>query len=386
MLRCRLHPNVMKLNKLFLYTFGLCLGLAAKAGTVRSINGESYDGKVQLEGNQITYTPPQGGAVVRINSPDIFEAIIHPEFASKADMLPPGLLLVDGTLLPGSIAGLDQPSVKVGDYTLPMTSVAWVVVSPIQRDKLPKITPGQTGAILPNGDFFPGTIDGVKDNRVAVNSVLFGPQRFALKGKSQMAALVLRDFQNTARYEVVAKDGATYQVDDIKSEAGGLLLHDAVAGDVRIKADSVYAIRLSRACYQLITSLKPLQVDTPKGVDPKNALQTLTGTFGATTQDALLTAANTAISYTVPQGFTTFSSTIVLPKESAPPNVRFNFSIYADGRVSIYKSPSMAVGDSPQQIRATLNNAHFITIRVEPLVPGTVTASGKWIQPMLLKL
>jgi len=365
--------------------FALTAGAAPAPGTVRLLSGESYEGKLQLVNNQIVVNGQQTGSTT-VDLSNVLDAVFHGEHKAKADALPPGLRLINGTLIAGQVGPLESTSIKVGEISVLANTVAWVVYAPIPRDSIPKPSPGQTGAVLPSGDFFPGTIGGVQDNRVAINSVLFGPQRFTISAKgakSQISALVMHDIQaNAGRYEVIAKDGSTYRVDQIGTDKDGISIRDSIIGEVKIKSDNLFEIHLSNTYYQYLTSVRPLQVTPPNGVDPATALQNQP----ATDKDpaALLTLANTSVSYTVQQGFNVFSSSVSVPKD-APPGARFTFAVYGDGKFLLSRSSPASPSDNPQRVRVNTTNVRTITLRMEPASPGFPAVSGKWAQPMFLK-
>jgi len=363
----------------------LCLALTAQAGSVRLLSGESYDGKLQFVNNQIVVNAGKNGAT-SVDLSNVLSAVFQNERSGIAR----GVMLTNGTVVSGTIAAADAlatTSVKLGEAMVPSAAIAWVIYGPIARDKIPSPSKGQTGVILPDDEFFPGTIGEITDKKIAVNSPLFGPQRFAVAAgaKSQIHALVLRDIQSgigTGHYQVIAKDGSTYIVDAIRSDVDGIIIHDSILGDVKIKNDNLAQIRLSSSQYQYLTTMKPAQVDAPKGVDAASAIQTLTEGDDEES-GAILTAPNAAISYAVPQGFTVFSSTVFIPKDAVA-GTRYTFAVYGDGRLLSRSSP-IAAGDNPQHVRVPIVNTRMIALRVEPVMAGVGGAFGKWAQPILLK-
>jgi len=362
----------------------LCLALTADAGSVRLLSGETYEGKLQFVNNQIVVNAAKNSSTP-VDLSNVLDAIFQPMHGEKGESLPRGVMLTDGTVIAGEVAEPGgSPIVKLGEITVPATSVAWMIYGPILRNKIPAASSGQTGAILLDGQFFPGTIGDIVNKKVAINSALFGPQRFSIGGgeKAQIAALVLHDIQpNIGHYEVIAKDGSTYLVDTIRTDVDGILIHDSIAGDVKIKNDNLSEIRLSSRQYQYLTGLKPAQVDVPKGGDANSAF-TVETEADYDNMESLLTAPNVAVSYQVPQGFTIFSCTIFVPKDAVA-GARYTFSIYGDGRL-LSRSVPIAAGDNPQHISVAMANAKMIAIRLEPMAPNAA-AWGKWAQPMFMR-
>jgi hypothetical protein len=364
----------------------LCLSPAsnARATGVLLLSGEYYDGNLQLTNNQIVATPVGGGSSSKVNLTDVFDAVFHEETDPlRRGTLPTGALLTNGSLVPGPVAELGDP-LKVGNVSIPLSSVAWVIFQPITSDKYSKPTSGLTGAILPTGDFFPGTIGGVNDGRIAINSTLFGPHRFSIKDRREIAALVLREIQaGGARYQVLTRTGAVYLVNDIRNEGDNILLSDSILGNVKINKDELYEIRLPVDQYQNLTGLKPDRVDVPKGVDADTAVQTPKDA-GSPDGQNLQTAANVAVTYSVPKGSVTFSTGVVVPQD-APAGAQFTFAVYGDGKFLLIRSPVLAVGNHSQHINVPVGNLHTITLRFEPASVGTGPASGQWIEPIFLR-
>jgi len=362
----------------------LCLALTANAGSVRLLSGETYEGKLQFVNNQIVVNSAKN-STTPVDMSNVLDAVFQPVHGDKGSSLPRGVMLTNGTVLAGDVGIPDASApVKLGEITVPATSIAWMIYGPIPRDKIPTASSGQTGVILPDGQFFPGTIGDFVEKKVSINSALFGPQRFSIErgARAQIKALVLRDIQpNIGHYEVIAKDGSTYLVDTIRTDVDGILIHDSIAGDVKMKNDNLSEIRLSSRQYQYLTGIKPAQVDVPKGGDANS-------TFKVETEDdidnmeSLLTAPNVAVSYQVPLGFTIFSCTIFVPKDAVV-GARYTFSIYGDGRL-LSRSVPIAAGDNPQHISVAIGNAKMVALRLEPMAPNAA-AWGKWAQPMFMR-
>ena len=355
--------------------------LVCNAGTVRLFSGEAYEAKIELDNNGISVTRDKTPSI-RLDLNNIVELVFGKSPATAP--CPPGVLLVNGSYIPGTPPDMDEASVKIGNpaVTIPATSIARVIYAAMPFEKALQPSTGRTGVILANGDFFAGTFDGVKDKRsVVINSPFFGPQSFL---KTIPFALVLRDVQNTpSRFEVIGKDKRFF-VDDLKIDATGISCHDPIAGDIKVVTKDVLVIRAGSSRWQAIADLKPSSVDAPKGTDPANAVRVLPATEPPELEPvSLLTAAQASVSYAVPPGLGFFTCRVVLPKETTP-ETRFAFVVYGDGRV-LSRSPFMGPGDVPQSFRVSLGLARVITLRVEPAKPVRQAMFGKWIDPMFLR-
>jgi len=358
--------------------------LACEGASIRMFTGESYEGKVDFDADGMTVTPEHGTAT-KVDLAGVQDALFGATPNNFEARSPAGVFLTNGSFIAGAVTAIDGPAVKVGalGISVPCSAFAQVLFVPMARDKLPPPAGGRTGAILPNGDFFPGTVDGMKANRLAVNSILFGPQRLA--PGSQAAGAVLRDIQSVAAsYEVSTREGSRFLTNDLKFDAAGVLVADSIVGSVRIKTDDLVEIRAGAWRYQSLAEATPARIQVPAGMTTAAAFQVEPANpAAADAAPALLCAANTMVSYLVPAGFSVFVSSVALPK-NAPANAQLIFDIYADGRL-IFGSPVVSAGGNPHPIRVSLGAARLITLRAEPAGIGSEKTAGKWIYPLFLR-
>jgi len=373
--------GAMRLKGLFCILCA-CPLLVCNAGTVRLFGGETQEGRIGLESGGITVTPEHGAAST-LDLANVLDAVFLQ--APARDQCPPGALLTNGSFIAGAIGPLDGPAIKVGRQAIsvPVSAIARVSFAVMPPEKVFQAPNGPAGAMLANGDFFAGTFTGIKQGGVVIDSVIFGPQRFA-RG-TQAIAVVLRDVQtNPARYEVSTRDGSRFLADDLTLDTGGLLLRDTVAGQVRIKSEDLCEIRAGSGRYQLLTDLKPIQADAPAGTGKSGAEPAQSPSATEPEEAASLqTAANVAVSYSIPSGLSLFSCRGTAPKENAPAT-RLAFAVYADGRL-IIRSRFLGPGENLDPVRVNLGAARVLTLRVESLAPPAGAAFGQWIEPILLR-
>jgi hypothetical protein len=370
--------------------------------------GETFEGKADFSTDGITVTPDHGGAT-KVDLPNVQDAVFAQAPPESMGMLPPGVFLGNGSFIagqvatpdgtafvsahgghprkkpiPGAVTAFDEPAVKLGasGISVPGSAIAQVMFVPMQRDKLPSIS-GRTGAILPNGDFITGTIDGMIGGRLQVNSLLFGAQQ--LTPRSQVAGAVLGDIQYAAgNYEIVTKDGSRFLTNDPKFDHDGVSFTDSIAGSVKIKTEDLIEIRAGAWRYQSLAEATPARVQPPPGVSATNAFMAqTTGPAAADATPSVLSTANTMVTYMLPPGFTVFVCSVALSKDS-PPAAHLAFDVYADGRL-IFGSAIVGAGSAPAPVRVNLGQARMITLRAEPEGPGSNGATGRWIYPLLMR-
>lgn len=361
---------------------GLCV-LACHplpAATIRLLSGELLEGKVDVGPRGVTILRATGPAV-SVDLGAVLEIAFRRPPPGAAETLPAGVLLSSGTVIAErNPPSLEDAAVVVGleKIQVPTAAITWLLLNPVAQAKLDAAPAGQTGGLLEGGDFFPGTLVAMKAGRISLNSVLFGPQTFALR--TQIQAVCMRDVKiPPARFFVTTVHGSRFATDDLRFEAASLTLKDAVLGTLNFKVEIIDSLRAGPGRYQALAEQKPFKVETRAGADAAATLQVQKG--GAESPDIVTTAPNLAVTYTVPPGFTVFTSGIAIPK-NASPNYRAVFAVYGDGHPLFHTAP-VSLSDKPLPMRIDLRGARVVTLRVEPV--GAATTGGEWIAPMLLR-
>ena len=361
---------------------GLCVlaWSTLHAGTIRLLNGELWEGKVDVGPRGITILKATGPAVP-VDLGAILEIGFHRTQPGAADALPAGFLLTSGTVIAErNPPGLEDAAVVAGveRIQVPTAAIAWLLFTPLAQSKLDAVPAGQTGGLLEGGDFFPGTLVGVKAGRVSLNSVLFGLQAFT--PRTQLLAVCVRESKPPlARFVVSTIHGSRFATDELRFEAGSVTVKDSVLGALSLKPEIIDSVRAGPGRYQALAEQKPFKIETRPVAEADATLQVQKG--GADSPDIVTTAANLAVTYSVPPGFTTFTSGVALPKNAAP-NARAAFAIYGDGH-PLFRSALLSGSDRRLPLRVELRGARVVTLRVEPA--SVALTAGEWSAPMLLR-
>ncbi|HEV7403339.1 MAG TPA: NPCBM/NEW2 domain-containing protein [Chthoniobacteraceae bacterium] len=350
------------------------------AATVRLLNGEVLEGKVDLGPRFVTVTRLVGPPVP-VDLAAILEVSMGRVPPGPGNAMPAGVLLTSGTIIvERNLPSLEEPTVTLGQERMqvPTSAIAWLLFGPVAPSKLDAAPAGQPGGLLEGGDFFPGTFVGFKGGRVSLNSVLFGPQSFT--PGTQILGVCLREWKPPLpRFVVTTTHGSRFATDDLRFEPGALTVKDSLLGVLRLNLDVVESLRAGPGRYQALAEQKPFKVETRPGADAAATLQIQKAGFGA--PDTATIAPNLAVTYSVPPGFTTFLSNVSVPK-AADPNYRVAFAVYGDGR-PLFRTPLLSVADKPLPLRIDLKGARVVTLRVEPF--GTAAGGGEWVAPLLLR-
>jgi hypothetical protein len=370
----------------------ICIGviiplMACRGGTVRMLTGESYEGKITVSADGMTITSQQGSAE-KIDPGGLQDAAFQTIPSAWAEKIGPGVFLTDGSYVAGEISGgvrsLEEQAVRAGHaaYSIPGQAVAEVLFTVLRPEQLPHPAPGSTGAILQNGDFFAGTVTIIgKVNRVLVNSLLIGPQ--TLIPGPQAPGIVLRDIhQAAANYQVTTREDSQLLANDLRFDAGGVTLTEPVIGAVRIPSYDLMEIRAGAGRYLALAGLTPVRIDPQPGGTVAGAFKVQPADAADTAPD-ILTAPNATVSYAVPAGLTSFSCGAALADDS-PASAHLAFDLYADGRL-LPGTATIAAGANPQPIHFNLGAARVLTLRAEPVGPGSSAATARWMNPIFLR-
>ena len=366
--------------------------LPCEAGSVRLLSGELHRGKLAITDTGLTLT--EGNSTVTFDLANILNANFEESAAAETESHPAGVVLTNGSFVAGITCAFEDLEVKVSDAVqsikVPRSAIAAILFAPAPHATMDRILNGKTGAVLLNGDFFEGDFSGIKDNSVVINSPLFGPHRFGFQNQAsasvgiqniQTSAVLIQKIQPQAPgYEIRTKNGSRFLPNDIKIDHDRLNMSDPLLGPVKVSEHHLVEIRAGGGRCQLLTDLKPLSAVTSSGADAAASVSIHDEGEGLR---ALTTGANVAVSFAIPPKLTVFMCRVTMPQESSS-RAPLSFTIYCDGRF-VFRSSQISLGMNPQNLRVNLGTAQRITLRVEPLLPGSGAAVGKWIEPILLR-
>ncbi len=354
------------------------LAVNAHAGTVLTVDGALLEGELSIDHGLVVRASP----AVKVP----FSSILRARFAAAEATLPPGLALVNGARIAGAFSPLGEAVVKIEAkrIAIPATEIAWAIYQPIPRTIAVQVPRGKTGALLPTGDFFEGTIRGGDAATAKVVNPIFGPRTFAAR---QILALVLREVQpQPAAFEVVARDGSIYPALDVSAgDSAGITLRHPFYDGLRVPFGDLIEIRASASRMRPLDALPPTRVDPAPGRDAAkcfSANRTLDGgalKLGSRAVPAgFECAAGATVWWKPPPGSGTFFA-LVAANADTPAGQRLTFTVYADGKIAGRSTP-LAAGDPAAALRCAVPGAESLALRID----GT-SGTGTWAEPMLLR-
>ncbi len=358
------------------------LSLHATGGTALTVDGALLDGELGIDRGIVVRGGP---APVKVPFPNILRA----RFGAVSPALHPGLLLVNGTRIAGNFSPLSAATVTIEAkrITVPSKEVAWAIYQPVSAALAAQAPRGKTGALLPGGDFFEGTVRGGDSTTAKVLSTIFGPRTFA---PSELHALVLREVQaqpQAAAFDVLTRDGSIYPALDVNADGGGeVSLRHPLYGALRVNAAEIVEIRAGASRMTPLDGVTPTRVDPAPGRDAARcfaANRSLAGgalRLGTRAAPAGFECSSGAnVWWKPPPGAGTFFA-LVSAAADTPPGQKLTFTVHADGKLS-GQSPPLGAGDPPAILRCAVPGAESLVLHIE----GAPGSSGTWAEPMLLR-
>ncbi len=337
-------------------------------GSVEPFGGDAVSGKVELDFGGFVFRPAQGPAV-KLDVSNFYRV----QFDSPpSDDCVPGVILTDGSRLAAPFGALTDPAIKFPKRNLTISSaeIAWIIYQRFPVAFLANAPAGETGALLPGGDFFSGTIRGADAEAVKVMNSIFGQRRLDSRQHEVFAAVLRAARPLAAQYEIRTTDGSVLGAESLATERTALTLRSPLYDGLKIPVNEIAEIRAGSNRCRSLASIPQVRAEPPAGLR-------------TTPEGGVIMDTKTVTTCPVPAGFTEFV-TRVAPGEDAVAGQRIVFSIYANG-TAIARSNPMAAGEPPQALRVSLNGARVILLRVEAGGPAGAVPSGRWIQPLFLR-
>jgi len=170
---------------------------------------------------------------------------VAPSASVPKPRLPPGVMLVNGSLLARKISSADDTSVNLSqpgqESVLSTVNAARFLLKPLPMELASELRPGRVGLLLSNNDFVDGEFKSFADGKIKLSSVLFGVQSY---DANQALVVVLRDLKPVAaRYELRTRDESHLLANSIRIEKNGIAFDDAALAGLRIPAADLVQIQ-----------------------------------------------------------------------------------------------------------------------------------------------
>ena len=157
-----------------------------------------------------------------------------------------GVMLVDGTFLPGTVAGADGKGLQFSyrdraPMEIPLAKASWLIFRTLKENAVNKVPPKSVGLLTFAGDFVEGECSEIKDGKAKVTSVVFGISSFDIA--EQVGAIIYReptitDYQWTIR----TINGGSIHAKSFKTKDQSLMVDEPVLGEFEIRMSEITTI------------------------------------------------------------------------------------------------------------------------------------------------
>ena len=230
---------------------------AAHADSIETFSGDVFTGKAEIDYGGVTFRPERG-AVVKMDLGSIYRVRFDD---TSPEQFTPGVVLRNGVRLAAPWGPFNDPVIKFPrrNLILPADEIAWIIYTPFPAELAADVPGGQTGVLLPKGDFFAGTVKGADADAAKISNPIFGPRTFAA---ADIHALVLRDTHvPAAQYEVRTTDGSLFAADYLLPERSGVTIKHTLYDNLVLGATEIVEIRAGPNRCRPIASLAVMHAD-----------------------------------------------------------------------------------------------------------------------------
>jgi hypothetical protein len=139
---------------------------------------------------------------------------------------PAGLLLVNGSVIPGQVESADRSSVRIAGMNSPISTiqVARLMFKPMTPQMETNLLRGRTGLLLKSGDFVEGDLGSLKGGELEVRSVVLGSRKVNI---TQAEAAILREpVAGSAKFEIRTRDSGLYRARAVRLQNDAVIVDD----------------------------------------------------------------------------------------------------------------------------------------------------------------
>lgn len=213
-------------------------------GQTNEIRMEMYDARERAVARLFWSSPTTPRGIIPTLRLYPASSIDLPAVPASQTMYPAGLLLVNGSLLPGAIESADRSSIRVSGTREPVSRVqaARLIFQPIREQNEAAIQRGRAGVLLRNGDFVEGEFHGLQGGEIEIRSVILGAKKI---GVGLAVAVILRDVRPAAaKYEIRTRHGGIYRTAAPRLQQDALMISDAALPRLTLAAGEIVEIKV----------------------------------------------------------------------------------------------------------------------------------------------
>ena len=286
---------------------------------------------------------------------------------SSAQVLPPGVLLQDGSFLAGYFERLSlDPTATVMDgrfmrngkpLAVSAAKIAAVLLLPTGRSQIADMS-SRVGVLMRNGDTFDGTVSAVDRDQVIVSSVVLG---ITTCRQSEVAGCFFQPVQpQPGIYEIRLKDGSDINAAGLICDAQNAVITTVGGQSVTTAVDEIAQIRAGSS---LVENLALLSWQaTPSSPAPR--------TWEGPNQQQIIEAPiGTTLDFPLSDKFRAMGMRIAVSSDSRP-DANITVRVLADGK-EIGRTLPFKAGDQPRFVEVALQHPRTLSLEADSVYAGT---------------
>jgi hypothetical protein len=213
------------------------------AGQTNELRMEMYDARERAMARLFWSSPSTPRTIIPTERLIPASTIDLPSILVPRAKYPPGVLLVNGSMIPGQVEFADRTTVRMAGLDAPLSiiQVARLILNPMTVAADASVQGRRTGVLLKNGDFVEGNFGGSKGGQVEVSSVILGSKKLSA---AQVTAVILRDMNaGSTRFEITTRNQGLYRVNAVQLQKEALLLTDSAVPRIKLMVAEIAALQ-----------------------------------------------------------------------------------------------------------------------------------------------
>ncbi|MDB6033262.1 MAG: Na-Ca exchanger/integrin-beta4 [Verrucomicrobiales bacterium] len=167
-------------------------------------------------------------------------------------LVPKGIWLRNGSFLAGDLISSDGSSslIKFGhvkELAVFNQKIAYVLFRSCRRAMPLEAIGNKTGLLLSNGDFLESELEGLKERKLRLTSVLFGQRSFSLDQPEPLALVLNKTMPDDTTSEIALLNGSILRAKSLRKNGNKWLVNDSALGQMDIPEDEIVEIRNKRS-------------------------------------------------------------------------------------------------------------------------------------------
>ncbi len=293
-------------------------------------------------------------------------------------VLPRGVRTTGGSTVNGEVIRLDRDNLTFrrdgAERKIPRSAVSVMMFADLDANAAATLASARSGVLLKSGDFFQGDVREMRDGRVTVDSILFGPRDFRV-GDELLAAALGPAGESDGTFAVRAKGGIALRADAIAIDKNELTATVGGVGAVKVSAGDLRAVRLTGGRLGDLDAVASKRSALEGSVGVDTAAPSIHG------EGVAGFIAGTKTDYALGGRYGRLLGQLAVSETMAPTS-RLRCTVRGDGR-ELLKTGEVTSVDDPTSLSLDLRNIQTLSVIVEN-VDGPFGGEMTLSRPLLI--